>query len=308
MSVPKIKVEISLDSIYRLIQQGGGDGNFPTPVIPAALTWYGAYLWTVFFKIDGDKVYVDENLKVQGSAQVFPTPGDQGDLSTNPSSDSVPIPAANGYFSTELIPIAVNSFNTTVPGTLGCVAVVILQNDTPANAVAQGHQTLNDSLQQGLDTLISELSIAHSTVTDDDITALQNQVSAAVDSAIKNALGTWNQILTALGLKIQDSVAGTAVFRFSANDLTSSPPAGIVLQNGYPTQSQIQCAGGESAFGNEYLWITLTFQGRIVADPLPLSLRRVMTRLGDTSVRKAMASTSIQFQSGSVNSWTNAVT
>ena len=305
VSVPKINVEISLNSISRLIQQEGGVGGFPTPQIPSSLPWYGVYLWTVFFKIDGDTVYVDENLKVQGTAKLFPTPGNQGDLPTYSNLNVVSIPAANGYFRTVLTPIPVNSFNTTVPGALGCVAVVLLQNDTPADAVAQGHQALNNSLQQGLNSLISSLTITHSTVTDDDVTALENQVSSAVKSAITNALSTWNKALTFLGLQNQDSMAGTVVYRFVPSDLTASPPAGIPLQNGFPDQSAIQFAGGEPL--PIPLWITMTFQGNVIADPRPISLRRILTRLDAVSVRKAMMSASIPFQSGSVNSWANAV-
>jgi hypothetical protein len=307
VSVPKIKVEISLDSISRLIQQEGGGASFPPPQIPSSLPWYGVYLWTVFFKIDGDTVYVDENLKVQGTAKLFPTPGNQGDLPTYDNVNFVSIPAANGYFRTVLTPIPVNTFNTTVPGALGCVAVVLLQNDTPSDAVAQGHQALNNSLQQGLDSLISSLTITHSTVTGDDVTALENQVSAAVKAAITNAVSTWDKILTGLGLQNQDSMAGTVVYRFAPSDLTSSPPAGIILQNGYPDQTVIQFGGAGTGSDNP-LFITLTLQGSIVADPLPISLRRILTRLDAFSLRKAMTSAPIPFQSGSVNSWANAVT
>ena len=307
MSVPKINVEISLDSISRLIQQEGGGTSFPPPQIPSSLPWYGLYLWTVFFKIDGDTVSVDENLKVQGTAKVFPTPGNQGDLPWNASLNSVAIPAASGHFRTVLTPIPVNTFNTTVPGALGCVAVVIFQNDTPADAIAQGHQALNDSLQQGLNSLISSLTIANSTVTGDDVTALEQQVSAAVKAAITNALSTWKKALTFLGLQNQDSMAGTVVYRFVPSDLTGSPPAGIPLQNGFPDQAVI-LSGAAGQPIDAPLLITLTFQGSVVANPLPISLRRILTRLDAVSVRNAMTSTSVPFQSGSVNSWANAVT
>jgi hypothetical protein len=308
VNVPKINVEISLDSISRSIQLQGGVGFSPPPQIPSSVPWFGVYLWTVFFKIDGDTVYVDENLKVQGTAKLFPTPGNQGDLPLNFSLNSVAIPAANGYFRTALTPIPVNTLNMTVPGAMGCVAVVLLQNDTPADAIAQGHQALNDSLQQGLNSLISSLTIAHPTVTDDDVTALENQVSSAVKSAITNALSTWNKALTFLGLQNQDSMAGTVLYRFVPSDLTASPPAGIPLQNGFPDQSVIQVVGAEPLPRPLLITLTLTFQGSVVADPLPLSLRRILTRLDAVSVRKAMASTSIPFQAGSVNSWANAVT
>jgi hypothetical protein len=283
VSVPTIRTQINLDSISRLVQQlSGGSGGFQPPQIPTALSWYAMYLWTVFFKIDGDTVFVDENFKVQGTATVIGTPGDYGDLPTDPNSNSVSIPTATGYFRTKLTPIPIRPLGTTVPGVLGCVAILVAQNDTPDDAVAQGHQALNNSLQQALDALIASLTITNS------------------------ALGLWSKILTGLHLENQASVLGTVIYRFSSSDLTSSPPAGITLQNGYPTQTVIQFGG---AGFQPPPWITLTFQGKIVADPLPLSLKRILTRLGLASVRRAMASSPVPFQPpGSIEGWVDAIT
>jgi hypothetical protein len=307
VSVPTIRTQINLDSISRLVQQlSGGSGGFQPPQIPTALSWYAMYLWTVFFKIDGDTVFVDENFKVQGTATVVGTPGDYGDLPTDPNSNSVSIPTATGYFRTKLTPIPIRPLGTTVPGVLGCVAILVAQNDTPDDAVAQGHQALNNSLQQALDALIASLTITNSTITDQEIQAIEQQVSSAVTSAITNALGLWSKILTGLHLENQASVLGTVIYRFSSSDLTSSPPAGITLQNGYPTQTVIQFGG---AGFQPPPWITLTFQGKIVADPLPLSLKRILTRLGLASVRRAMASSPVPFQPpGSIEGWVDAIT
>ena len=38
------------------------------------------YLWTVFFKIDGDTAVVNTSFTLQGSATVVGTPGNHGDL------------------------------------------------------------------------------------------------------------------------------------------------------------------------------------------------------------------------------------
>jgi hypothetical protein len=42
-----------------------------------------AYLWVVFFKIDGDSASVNSSLQLQGTATVVPMPGNHGDLILN---------------------------------------------------------------------------------------------------------------------------------------------------------------------------------------------------------------------------------
>ena len=56
------------------------------------------YLWTVFFKIDGDTTLVNSALNLQGSATVIGTPGNHGDLPNHDvdAGENVAIPAALG--------------------------------------------------------------------------------------------------------------------------------------------------------------------------------------------------------------------
>ena len=56
------------------------------------------YLWAVFFKIDGDSTFVDENFQLQGRAKVFGTLGDHGNLGTRDVSagDDVANPSVIG--------------------------------------------------------------------------------------------------------------------------------------------------------------------------------------------------------------------
>lgn len=299
MNVSPVRARITLDNIFRVFQQNPTSGG---SVFQVPTTNYRIYLWTVFFKIDGDTVFVDENLKVQGKATVVGTSGDEGDLPGSGNLDSTSIPAANGDFSTLLTPIPNRLLpSAPIPGALGCVAVLLFQNNTPSDAVAQGHQAFNSSLQQALDGLISSLSIGHSTVTDADVQAIQQQVKSAVQGAITNALSTGNKLLTWLGFEDQDSILGIVNYRFSASDLASSPPGGIALQNGYPDQTAIQFPFFNQNSFNLFTW---TFNGRVVADPLPISLRRILTRLGTASVRQATAGTP---RPVSMNNWIPSV-
>src|SRR5215468_5503046 len=65
------------------------------------------YLWTVFFKIDGDTTVVNSHLTLQGTATVIPRPGNHRDLPNQDvdAGENVPIPAVLGEFDVRLKPI-----------------------------------------------------------------------------------------------------------------------------------------------------------------------------------------------------------
>lgn len=252
------------------------------------LTWT-TYLWTVFFKIDGDTVFVDENLMVQGKATVVGTQGNHGDLpgSNTRHNINIPIPSAIGEFRTVLTPIPIRRLGTTFPGTVGCITILLLQRDTPAGAVAKGHKALNSSLQHELDALISTLGPG-TMATDADVKAIQDRIETAVGNSIKDALSSWDKILTFLNYKTQDSVLFTANYRFSQDQLIASPPAGIPLRSGYTRPQE-----GGTPIPNQQI-VTWTLNGKLIADPLPLSMRRVVLGLGlnpPISLRAAMGLT-----------------
>jgi hypothetical protein len=292
-----VKAHLTLDGISVVGNASPGD--------------YTPYLWIVFFKIDGDTAFVasvDGTFKLQGTATVVGTPGNHGDLGSNLG--SVSIPAAMGDFTTLLSPIPLGKSGTLVvaPGLLGCIAILMgqltsgdLETGTPDDDVPPAHEALNNSLQQALNALIPTFSVSNENVTDAEVQAIEKQVESAVTNAVKNALSLGNKILTGFGFEGQDWLLGTAVYRFSGSDLATSPPAGITLQDGYPNPTEIVVDVAS-------LPVTYTFQGTIIADPLPLSMKRVLTRLGQPSLRKAMAATAVPFTPrDSANSWINAV-
>ena len=81
-------VKITLSNIHRY--NIGGESGSAEP-----------YLWTVFFKIDGDTAHVLPSLFLAGTATVLTTPGNHGDLGGGgvDAGDDVPIPPELGEFS-----------------------------------------------------------------------------------------------------------------------------------------------------------------------------------------------------------------
>jgi len=170
---------------------------------------YPAYLWAVFFTIDGDTVVLNGNGQLQGYAFVDAMPGDHGDIGSDGTLLRGIIPSSTGEFWTRLkaIPVdpALRGFiGPSVPGIVGCLAVLLVQQDTPDDAVAKGHAALNNSLQQQLNGVIPTLGFKKQKITPADIQAIQDRVQDAVISAIKEALTLWDKIKFVLGFEPQD--------------------------------------------------------------------------------------------------------
>jgi hypothetical protein len=285
MSAVPLRVHIRLKNIVTQLFSGG------TSYVTQAKT---LYLWTVFFKVDGSTVQVNSSLKLQGTGTVVPTPGNQGDLpggiSASPYlNESTPIPSALGDYVTELVPIPVSGTSLAVGGVIGYAVILLYQEDTPASAVEAGHQALNSSLQQGLDNLIPTLGATNQTITQADVQNITNQILAAVQSAVKNNLSLAEKLGTLLNDEFQDSPGGNTVVYFTESQLAASPPQGIPLNSSNSAITEWDTPTG-SAPTPQY---TFTFSGTVVADPLPFSLRRILTGLGHAppaGVRAVMGS------------------
>jgi hypothetical protein len=309
------------------ISGGGARVVFPTGQMEQAP--YTLFLWTIFFKIDGESgaklTLVGSNFKLQGTARVFPTSGDHGDL-PNSGAAVVSIPAALGNFRIKVTPIQFNTQPVT-SGFVGCVAVLWVQNSTSDDAISAGHQAFNRSFEQQLNALIANVSFPISEVigggsppspiTPAEIKALEQQVKSAVQQTITNVvladslpgdvLGGGPAALWQLEGTSQDSPVGTVVYYFSGGALAASPATGISLGNGFPNQVTIQSNEDYGGGGTALIPVTFTFGGVIVTDPFPLSLERILTRLGVTSLKKAMTASSFPFERrDSLASWMNA--
>ncbi|HLZ64803.1 MAG TPA: hypothetical protein VKQ29_01170, partial [Aliidongia sp.] len=128
--------------------------------------WGGSaepYIWTVFFKIDGD--LVTHNFH----PTVVTTSGNQADLPNQDvdAGENNPIPAKLGLFNTTLKPLP-------LPGKegasiIGCVAVVMEQDDTAAHAIAKGHAALNAFVAATLQKFVDKAVSTGQMPTDNDI-------------------------------------------------------------------------------------------------------------------------------------------
>jgi hypothetical protein len=202
------------------------------------------YLWAVFFKIDGDSVFVDNTLTLRGTAKVFGTLGDHGNLNTTDvdAGDDIALPAQFGFGDVlSPIPLAVPVGSVTqVGGAIGCLVVLMEEDETPDSAVANGHAKLNIAVQAALNDMIPTLNAQHMTPDEQEIQQMTDRVGSAVEDAIAQGTGVLDWIFAAGNM---DDKIGSAVFSFTTGDLLNFGPAGHVFTERWHNEGDWQITG-----------------------------------------------------------------
>lgn len=215
-----LNVELKLDRI-RCHDEGDGPGNAEP------------YLWTVFFKVDGDTVVVNSddlgNIFLQGPPTVVTTPGNHGNLGTSDvdEGDTINVPAIIGEYRTILKPIPLTVpvlGRTEVGGIIGCIVVLMEEDNTSDSDAARGHERLDSAVRDQLTSLLGTLGITKPEPTEEDISAMSDRIGSAVKSAIQDGVGVVEWLV---GFGNMDDQVGSAVFRFSHSTLEQSGGAPI---------------------------------------------------------------------------------
>jgi hypothetical protein len=191
------------------------------------------YLWTAFFKIDGDTVVLDladdgrPGLWLRGPCTFAATSGAHGDLgdASVEEGDDVPIPSALGEVALSLTPIPATERahfpeGFTIDGRLGLVVALLEQNSVTDAAAAAGRAAFNQALERGINQLIPTLGVANQVVTDADRARLTKQVFDAVHDAIVDHQGFWRNVLSFLD---GDEMIGSSVVLADGGTLASNP-------------------------------------------------------------------------------------
>jgi hypothetical protein len=181
------------------------------------------YLWTVFFKIDGDSVALTDALTLSGSATVVSTPGSHGNLGTSDvdAGDDVPIPGAIGEWGPFLKPIPVPPdlkplVGDDLGGVVGVVTVLMEEDNVTDDGAEAGHAALNQAVQSALDDIIATRTFSNPDITEADIDAYLSAIQDAVTDAIKDQQNFFENLWSFLNA---DDVIGSRVFYFKHDDL-----------------------------------------------------------------------------------------
>lgn len=177
------------------------------------------FMWTVYFKVDGSTVKLNDSFMLEGTATVVTTPGNHGDLPDDvDAGDVVSIPSSLGKFSTTMVPIPTPLDGVTVGGMVGAIAIVMEEDSTPDDAIEEGHKALNKTLQEELDALIPTLGLSNQSPSDADIQAIEDAIKTAVEDAIADNVSFWD-FLGGLFGNLQDDQIGTAKWIHSHDEL-----------------------------------------------------------------------------------------
>ena len=204
-----IKIELELD---RIVCHDEGDG------------WGNAepYLWTVFFKVDGDSIVVIDDLTLDGNAVVQTTPGSHGNLGTTDvdAGDTVTIPSAIGHFDTNLKPIPTPpAFQALVPdigGVVGVVAILMEEDNVSDAGAESGHQALNNAVRDSINQIVATRSFTNQEITDADLDGLADDVRDAIADAIQSQQNFFENIWSWVN---PDDAIGDKIWFFNHDDL-----------------------------------------------------------------------------------------
>jgi hypothetical protein len=195
--------------------------------------WAGGepYLWTIFFKIDGSCITLNEKFRLDGRPVYHFSKGSHGNLNAKQieSGGMVPIPDEIGEWKTMLVPITVPYFEAQVSGVVGLVAVLIEQNLVSGSGAEAGHEAFNKYVVEALNSVVGgfdpkKLDIDN---VDKSIKAyfeeqvrkytenISNMVSQAVSSS-QNILQNF------LSLVKKDVVIGYNIWDFGSNQIVMS--------------------------------------------------------------------------------------
>jgi hypothetical protein len=204
--VDSIRVSFKLTTL-ECIDEGDGSGEAEP------------YMWTVYFKVDGDTVVLDNNFMLSGTATVVGTPGNHDDLGAGMDAGNTRnIPSSLGAFATTLKPIPTPIPGVTAGGMVGCIAILMEEDSTPDQDIANGHAALNSELQNQLDALIPTLGIGNPSPTEADIEGIQQAVQTAVENAVAEGVDFWDFLAGLFG-NLQDDQIGTTKWIYSHDEL-----------------------------------------------------------------------------------------
>lgn len=210
MAPPTLQTRISLSHLHCVEEQEVIGDDEP-------------YLWTAFFKVDGDTAVLDligdrpddqlgpTDCFVRGTCTFVSTAGSHNNLGDTDveTGDVVGIPAGLGTAAFTLKPIPVTpraqaklGGTQFVDGAVGFVAGLLEEDGTSDSGAEAGHTAFSRALEEGIngflyqdggptgpDDLEGKLGFTLRTPGDDQIAALKSQVERAAKSAIRDADG-----------------------------------------------------------------------------------------------------------------------
>lgn len=180
------------------------------------------YLWTVFFKVDGENVAVNSALSLTGEGTIQVTPGSHGNLPNSDVDDGedIAVPSSIGEWQSVLQPIPVpdslSGVVDDVGGVLGVVAVLMEEDNVTDDGAEAGHQALNQAVRDAISQVIATRTVTNQDVSDEELAAFEEQITQSVRDAIADQQNFFANIWSWLNA---DDTIGFRVFTFTHDRL-----------------------------------------------------------------------------------------
>jgi hypothetical protein len=207
MTLSPLHVRIELDRL-RCHEEGAGWGSAEP------------YLWSAFFKMDGETVVMGDDLFLRGRATVVPTPAGYGHPSDADvhAGEDVGVPPAIGEFQTTLKPIPVpdrvrGPDGVEHVGGVAGIAVVLIEKDCAGSSVVEwDHAALDRFVRRTIDDLIPTVGITSPDAGADVLRDFSRHTQLALASALEAARGGSDHFMRELR---SDNQIGHGIWTFT---------------------------------------------------------------------------------------------
>jgi hypothetical protein len=250
------------------------------------------YLWTIFFKIDGETIkHTPNTLTLTGDAVFHFGPGSHGNLGTKSvdAGQTVQIPAAIGEWHNQLQPIILTNRDGTtssVPGIVGVVAVLMEEDNVSDSGAEKGHQALNNFVQTEINNFIHSINLldfVNVANPQDKLNELieamkkkiQDGAAGVVGKAIEHAQGFWSNLWSGLN---KDDKIGSVVYTFSQQDIVQRRYS-IALDQRWKNEGDWELFGSISAPNPCQAQLVAVNQEKVKIKQIEAQIRATQTEL-----------------------------
>ena len=198
------------------------------------------YLWTIFFRIDGDCVTIAPDFNLVGKGVFQYGKGSHGNLniSSIEKEQTISIPTGVGEWSTYMTPFLIPYFDQKIPRMIGAISVLMEQNNVSGKGAEAGHKALNKQVELAVNQSLTEFDPKDVDI-NDVMGSIKNyfeaKVSGFTDSIqgnIINAIKKKQSLLRNLWTLVNaDNMLGYHVWNFNQNDISESEAQSIDFGN-----------------------------------------------------------------------------
>lgn len=181
------------------------------------------YMWTVFFRLDGHKLSLNEELKLDGEGDIITTPGSHNNLGVRKvkAGDIIKVPKRIGQYEAPMKPIPVfDALKPVLPngigGIIGVVTVLLEKDHVSYKGAEAGHKALNQGVKEAMADLVKSRTLTNPNVTDEELNMFEKDIIADTEQAI---IKKQNIIQNLWAVLNKDDVIGVKVFFFTHEEI-----------------------------------------------------------------------------------------